>query len=79
MKIRVDLYGTLSQKVPGYRPSQGIEVELQAGATARDLLDLLKISQSEGAVVAIEGRIKKPDEILPGGARAQIFQTVHGG
>ena len=79
MKIRVDLYGTLSRKVPGYSPSQGLEVELPEGATVRDLLMLLKISKSDGAVVVTEGRIRKPDEILSGGARAQVVQTVYGG
>ena len=57
MKIRVDLYGTLSLQVSRYRHSQGIEMELQEGATVNDLLALLKIDKSRKAVVAIDGRI----------------------
>jgi sulfur carrier protein ThiS len=79
MKVRVNLYGTLGLRIPGYQHSQGLEVELPDGATVKDLLTLLKISGSEGAVVAIEGHIKKTDDKLPGGAQAQVFQTVHGG
>jgi len=38
MKMRVKLYGTLSQSFPGYQHSQGIEVEIPDGATVKDLL-----------------------------------------
>ena len=79
MKVCVNLYGTLSLRIPGYRHSQGMEVELPDEATVNDLLTRLNISESDGAVVAIEGRIRKTDDKLPDGARARIFQTVHGG
>jgi sulfur carrier protein ThiS len=79
MKIRADLYGTLSQKVPGYRHSQGIEMDIVEGTTVSDLLALLEIDMSQKAIVAIDGRICKPNDQLPAGARARIFQPVHGG
>jgi len=79
MKVRVTLYGTLSLGVPGYRHAQGIEVELPDGATVNDLLALLEISESQRAVVAIDGRIRKATDKIPGEAHAQIFQPVHGG
>ena len=81
MKVKVNLYGTLSQKVPGYRQSQGIEVEAPEGATVKELLSLLQIPVSgpQRAVVAIDGRIRKENEKIPSGARAQVFQPVHGG
>jgi sulfur carrier protein ThiS len=81
MIIKVNLYGTLSQKVSGYRQSQGIEVEVPEGATVKDLLSLLQIPVlgSEKAVVAIDGRIRKTNDEIPSGARAQVFQPMHGG
>lgn len=79
MKVKVSLYGTLNRRVPGYRHSQGIEVELPDGATVNDLLVLLGISESHKAVVAIDGRIRKANDKIPSGARAQVFQPVHGG
>ena len=79
MKVKVSLYGTLSQRVPGYKHSQGIEVELPDGATVNDLLGVLKISESQRAFVAIDGRIQKANDRIPSGARAQVFQPVHGG
>jgi sulfur carrier protein ThiS len=81
MKVKVHLYGSLRQKVPGYRQSQGIEVEISEGATVKDLLTLLQIPVlgSEKAVVAIDGRIRKTNDEIPSGARAEIFQPMHGG
>lgn len=79
MKVKVRLYGTLSREYPGYRHSQGIEVELPDGATVNDLLVHLGISESQKAVVAIDGRIQKANDKIPSGVRAQVFQPVHGG
>ena len=79
MRVRVQLYGTLSRRVPGYEHSRGIEMELAEGATVKDLLALLNISESQGAVVTINGRIRKADDKIPGGVHARVFQSVHGG
>jgi sulfur carrier protein ThiS len=79
MKVKVQLYGTLSLQVPGYLHTQGIEMELSEGATVSDLLALLKIPASQGAVVAIDGRIQKADAKIPSGVQAKVFQSLHGG
>jgi sulfur carrier protein ThiS len=79
MKVRVNLYGTLSARIPGYRQSQGIEVELPEGATINDLLVRLRIPESQKAVVAIDGRIRKASDKIPGDAHAQVLQPIHGG
>jgi sulfur carrier protein ThiS len=81
MKVKVNLYGTLSQKVPDYRQSEGIEVEVPEGATVKELLSFLQIPVlgSEKAVVAIDGRIRKANDEIPSDAHAQIFQPMHGG
>jgi sulfur carrier protein ThiS len=79
MKVRVKLYGTLSQRFPGYRHSQGMEVEVPDGATVNDLLALLEISESQGAVVIVEGRVLKADDKMRCGVPVNVFQTIHGG
>jgi sulfur carrier protein ThiS len=79
MKMRVKLYGTLSQCFPCYQHSQGVEVEIPDGATAKGLLAVLGISESQGAVVAMEGRILKADDKIRCGVQVQVFQTLHGG
>jgi sulfur carrier protein ThiS len=79
MKVRVSLYGTLGRDVPGYRHTTGIDVNIADGATVGDLLDHLKILQSRGAAVSVNGRILGADAGLTDGSHAKIFQTVHGG
>jgi sulfur carrier protein ThiS len=79
MKMSVKLFGTLRQRFPDYRHQHGIEVEVPDGATAKDLLSLLKIPESKAAVVAMEGRILKRDDKMRQGAQVYVFQAIHGG
>ena len=79
MKIRVKLFGTLSQRFPGYRHAEGMEVEIPDGATAKDLLAHLEIPASQGAAIAVDGRILKADDRIAGGAPVHVLQVVHGG
>ena len=77
--MRVKLYGTLSQRFPGYQHSQGVEVETPDGATVNDLLALLEISESQGAVVIVEGRVLKADDKMRCGVPVSVLQTIQGG
>ena len=79
MKIRVRLFGTLGKDLPDYRHAAGLEVEIPENAKVGDLLRHLKIAESQRAVVAINGRIMKPDDILQSGAAVHVFQSVFGG
>lgn len=79
MKVTVRLYGTLSQRFPGYRHSQGIEVEIPEGATVQDLLALLEVSESKGAVVIVEGRVLNADDKVPCRVPVGVFQSIRGG
>ena len=79
MKVWVKLYGTLSQRFPGYRHSEGVEVEIPDGATVKNLLALLEISESQGAVVIAEGQILKGDDKMPYGVPVQVLQALYGG
>jgi molybdopterin synthase sulfur carrier subunit len=77
MNVKVKLYGTL--RFPGYQPSQGIEVEIPDGTTVKDLLALLEISESQRAVVIVEGRILKMDDEIRCGVPVSVLQAIHGG
>ena len=79
MRAKVKLYGTLRRHIPDYQHAQGIEVEIPDGATAKDLLALLEIPKSRGAVVIAGGRILKVDDIVPHGVPVNIVQTIGGG
>ena len=79
MEVRVKLYGTYSQRFPGYQHSQGIEVDIPDGATVKDLLALLEISESQGAVVIVEGRVLKADDKMQSGVPVNVLQAIGGG
>jgi sulfur carrier protein ThiS len=79
MKVRVKLYGTWRRQFPDYQHSQGIEIELPDGSRVRDLLARLKISESQGALVSMENRILKADDVMPDGAQVNVLQAVGGG
>jgi sulfur carrier protein ThiS len=79
MKLKIKLYGTLSQQFPGYQHSQGIEVEIPEGATTKDLLALLEISEKQGAVVVRDGQILKASDTMQGEVPVHVLQSLSGG
>ena len=79
MKVTVKLYGTWRERFPGYQHTQGIEVEIPEGATVRDLLTVLEISESQGAVVTAEGRILGADDKIRCGVPVNVLQAIRGG
>ncbi len=79
MKVKVKLYGTLRQSFPYYQHSQGLEVEIPEGATVKDLLTLLEISESRRSLVIMEGRILKADDKMRCGVPVNVLQAIHGG
>ena len=79
MKVKVSLFGTLGQGFPGYQQSEGLEIELPEEATANDLLEFLEVPESQGAAVAVEGRILKADDRIRGGVPVHVLQVIQGG
>ena len=79
MKLQVKLYGTLSQQIPGYQHSQGVEVEIPDGASVKDFLARLEISGSQGAVVIMDGHILKADDTMRSGVPIHVLQSLSGG
>lgn len=55
-----------------------MEMEVPAGTKVKDLLSLLKVPESQGAVVAMEGRILKETDAIKEG-NVHVFQAMHGG
>ena len=79
MKVKVRLFGTLSQKFPGYDPEKGLEVEIPDGARVKDLLAHLGIPEAKGGVVAVEGVILHLDDPVKDGSSVHLLQSVYGG
>jgi sulfur carrier protein ThiS len=79
VKVKVKLYGTLSLHFPGYKLSQGIDVEIPDGATVRDLLAHLDILETRGAAVIAGGRVLHADDKMQDGLSLDVFQSIQGG
>jgi sulfur carrier protein ThiS len=79
MKVKVKLYGTLRQPFPDDQHSMGIEVEIPDGATVKDLLTILELPESQGAVVIAEGRVLKAGDKLQHRVPVNVFQAIRGG
>ena len=79
MKVKVKLYGTLGQKISGYRHSQEILVEIPERATAKDLLNYLEISDSRGVIIIAEGKVLQADDVIRDGVLVNVMQAIRGG
>ena len=79
MKITVKLFGDLKRHFPEYDPQRGLDVDVPGGATVADLLTLLRITTSPGATVIREGRVLRPEEVLPPGSPVNILPVMYGG
>lgn len=77
--VHVKLFATLCEKIKGYDPAKGIDLQLPQGATVADLKDHLSIMPEDTAVVAIQGKVARPEDPLADGAAIRILQLGHGG
>jgi len=79
MQVTVKLYGLLRSHAPDYQPSRGIVIEIPEGATVKNLLDHLDISEIRGTVVIAGGRVLKANEKIQSGESVDVFQSIQGG
>jgi sulfur carrier protein ThiS len=59
LRLRVKLFGTLPQPVPGDEAETGLEIKLPDGAKISDLLAHLEIPEMDGYMVAMDNRVKR--------------------
>jgi sulfur carrier protein ThiS len=79
MKIRVRLFGMLSQQVLRYDHAKGLAVEVPDDADVAALLALLPIPKSKVGMVSVDGRLARADEKLSAGNSVHLFQPLFGG
>lgn len=77
--VTVKLYGTLPWQVQDYDPEKGVTLELAQGACVSDLTAALSMSAEEGVVVAMAGRVARPEDPIEDMALIRIFPVAHGG
>ena len=79
MKVRVQLFGVLGNKLPEFSSPEGVEMELPDESSVGDLFNYLKIPEDWEVTVAMDSRLLKYDDLMRDGAEIRVLQPVHGG
>ncbi len=79
LTVTIKLYGSLPGRVPGYDPEKGLTLKLAQGACVNDLAMQLGIAAEDEVVIAMAGRVARPEESVEDGATLRIFPMAHGG
>ena len=75
MKISVKLYGEFRRAAP----SPEVALEVEAGATVKDLSGKLKLPETMYKMALVNGFRVRDDWLLKDGDEVHIFQPVGGG
>ncbi len=73
MKITLEVFGSLSQHLPGYDPERGLEVEIPADTRLTGLFFHLNLPVSESNMVTVDGRLAEEDEPMTHGASVLVL------
>ena len=79
MKIKVRLYGTLGNHIPGFDPLKELLLEIPDGSTAGDLLDRLAIPRKKVGIISVDGSLAKATKPLHSGNFVRIYRPLAGG
>ncbi len=79
MLVRVRLFGTLPSHYPWDYPQSGLTVEVIEGTIVAELVELLQLHCDHVAIVSINNRLAKADDVLPENCEVKFFQPLHGG
>ncbi len=79
MKVRVKLQGTLPDHYQGTYPETGLEIESGTTMSVADLVARIGIAEKKVALVSINGRLARPDDLVPDGAVVKFLQQLSGG
>jgi sulfur-carrier protein len=79
MLIQVKLFATLRRYAGDTSPGQPIPVELPAGATLQDLVELLGIPLQETKIAYVNAKAQELDWVLQPGDEVGIFPPIGGG
>jgi molybdopterin converting factor small subunit len=79
MALEVYLAASLRKYFPGYDAATGLRIEIEPGATVRDVAERLKIPVGEVRLIMVNGRGAGWDAVLAGDERVAYFPPVGGG
>jgi len=79
MKIEIKLFANLQEYLPPGSEKYACSLELEAGTTVGQVLEKLKIPDSEPIITVINGIHRPVDETLHPGDVLSVFPPVAGG
>lgn len=79
MHIKVKLFTTLVNRVPGAQAGVLFDLELAEKATISDLVKRLNIPEPEAAIILVNGRNKSVRHELNNNDVVSIFPVIGGG
>jgi molybdopterin converting factor small subunit len=79
MRVKVKLFTTLANYVPGVKPGEPFEVGLHNRATPSDLINQLKLPQEQAKLIFVNGRMQPLDYQLQNNDEVGIFSQIGGG
>ncbi len=79
MRVKVKLFTQLVSYVPGAEAGVPFEVDLHKGTILADLINQLKLPQSEVKVILVNGRAQPPEFLLKNDDEVGIFPLIGGG
>lgn len=79
MKITLEVFGSLRQRLPGYDPERGLEVEVPEATRLSGLFAQLNLPVSETHMVTVDGHLAEQDERLTQGASVLVLPYAGGG
>lgn len=79
MRVKVKLFATIVNYVPGVKSTVPFEVELHSGSTLSDLINHLNLPQEEVKVTFVNGRTQPLDFQLQNDDEVGVFPPIGGG
>ncbi len=79
MKVEVRLFATLRPYLPPGAHGDAITLDMPAGATVRDVVELLKIPSEVDCLTVVNGHDATPEVILAPGDQVTMFPPLAGG
>ena len=79
MPLKLRLFATLRQFVPGYDPHQGLALEIAPGTPLARVIQQLGLPAEDVTLILVNGVHRQPDFQLQGDERVAFFPPVGGG
>jgi len=77
--VRVKLLGTLPSYYAGMYPAAGIDLDIPAGSTIQDLVEMLGMPRERVAIVTINNLLAKAGDRIPENGLVKLMQPLAGG